>query len=841
MPLPRRLTALWAVVVVLVLVHVVAATEPVADATYLAAVLLTPLVAWLGVHRAPLEQRTVPLLVAASVTLSGLGDLVWQGYVWAGAEPDVSWADVLYYASYLGLGAAVLLVAVRDNVQRRRVDVDAVVDALTVVTVMVLVLWTPLVDSVVDDRSRSWAARVVEGGYPVLDAVLLGLVLRALAVPHRRRRLAPFLALGVGCWLASDAAYLILEPEGRLSAFVDVGWMVGAALLASAAWWREPPPPEPPELQGLNRHVHSQLGIAILPLAVPPLTLIVNLATGRDLELPGVAAASLVLVLIALVRTDRLLRSERQAREELAVARDEALAASRAKSAFLATMSHEIRTPLNGVLGLNELLLTTTLDERQQQYAEGVRSSGQVLLEVINEVLDFSRIESGHLELEELDFEPLRLLEGVAGMVSEPAHAKGLELLAHAAPDVPALLRGDPSRLRQVLLNLASNAVKFTGAGEVLIRARLESRGESEVCVRFEISDTGIGIAEDNRARLFEPFAQADPSTTRRFGGSGLGLAICRQLVEAMSGNLGVESTVGSGSTFWFTVPLRLGAVDPDDAPVAPPGLAGLRAPVVDDSRSHLAVLSEQLQHWGMSVDVADSSHGAVLRMRQALRQGRGYDLALVDVSMPDVDGLELARWVSEEPALARTPLILMTAGAAATDARMASAAAVLTKPVLVSRLRDVLAKVVPDRVPARVVVDPRPEATASRGHVLVVDDGEVNRLVAVGILNLLGYSAVAVEDGRQALGVLRDGHYDAVLMDVAMPWMDGYQTTRELRQAEPAGRRTPVVAMTAIVADGERERCLAAGMDDYITKPITRASLAAAMERWVVRQPSRT
>ena len=302
-----------------------------------------------------------------------------------------------------------------------------------------------------------------------------------------------------------------------------------------------------------------------------------------------------------------------------------------------------------------------------------------------------------------------------------------------------------------------------------------------------------------------------------------------------MSGTIGVDSTPGSGSTFWFTVPLRVGPAGA--AVVRPPtGLAGLRALVVDDSKSHLAVLNDQLQHWGMSVDVADGSHRALLRMRQALRQGRGYDVALVDVVMPDVDGLELARWIAEDRTLSRTPVVLMTSGpdAAAPDPRMASAAAVLTKPVPVSRLREALVRVVPDRVPDQVVVDRRPALTEARGHVLVVDDGDVNRMVAVGVLNLLGYSTVAVEGGRQALAVLRDGAFDAVLMDVAMPGMDGYQATRALRSAEDPDHRVPVIAMTAIVADGERERCLEAGMDDYLTKPLTRTALTAAMDRWV-------
>jgi signal transduction histidine kinase/CheY-like chemotaxis protein len=823
---------------VLVAVHLVQPAGAAADATYLAVIWAAPVVAWFGARHAPPGARLVPVLLAAGLTASALGDLLWEIYTWVGAEPDVSWADVPFYASYLGLGAAVLVITVRHRTDHRRVDADALVDALTVVVVSILVFWTTSIHELAEDRSVSPLTRFVVAGYPVLDAVLLALVLRALSVPYRRRQLGVATAIGVGCWLASDLAYLLFPIGDALTPYMDAGWMVGAALVA-AATWRPVTTVEPGDEPSEARTPLGQLGIAIVPLAVPPLLLLGNDLAGREPPLRMAVGAMLALLAIAFVRTYRLLRSERLAHVELASARDQALAASRAKSAFLATMSHEIRTPLNGVIGLNELLLTTTLDERQRQYVEGVRNSGRALLDVINEVLDFSRIESGHLEIEEVDFDLVQLVEDVAEMVSEPAQSKRLELLAYCSPEVPAGLRGDPGRLRQVLLNLAGNAVKFTPEGEIVVRAQLESRTDDSVTVRFEVADTGIGIAEDNRARLFEPFTQADSSTTRRYGGSGLGLAICRQLVAAMGGSLGVLSEPGKGSTFWFTVPLGIAHDSLATAPRPTVGLAGRRVLVVDDNATNLAILNDQLRHWGMSVDVADGSDTALLRLRQAVRDARTYDLALVDLCMPDVDGLELARRMAREQDIAGTTVVLMTSApdVSPAEAAEASVAVVLTKPVLLSRLRETLAQLVAERPASRAKAARAASRGPSRGRVLVVDDGEVNRLVAEGILTHLGYSPVAVEDGRQALGALAEGRFDAVLMDVQMPGLDGYETTAELRLLEEGGRRTPVIAMTATVTDGERERCLAAGMDDYLGKPITPATVSGVLERWMALQ----
>ena len=805
-----------------------------ADVAYLFAVIAAPVVAWSGTRLAGSGRRLVPGLVTAGLAASALGDVLWVGISWSGGDPYVSVADVPYVASYFGLGAALVVLAVRRGGVGSRLDVDAALDALTVVVVSVVALWSAAIRDIVDDASLSGLVRLVLAFYPVADAVMLALVLRILS----RRRLTGLdakFALGVGCWLAADLGYLFLDPEAAATRFVDVGYMVGAPLMAFATWRRATAGPAVAADDAPPGGVLSRLSIATFPLLAPPLLVVLSSLRGRDIHQTDALVALLLLVAVVFLRIARMLDVEAKYRVALAQARDDALDASRAKSTFLATMSHEIRTPMNGVIGLNQLLLSTDLDQRQREYAEGVRTSGHALLSVINDVLDFSKIESGRLELEEVDFDPVELVEGVAAMVAEPARAKDLELLAYWSPELPLALRGDPHRIRQVLLNLAGNAVKFTASGEVVVRAHLAERSDAGVVVRFEVSDTGIGIAPEDISRMFVAFSQADSSITRRFGGSGLGLAISRQLVEAMGGDIGVQSRPGSGSTFWFTVPLTH-ALAPAATALSPASdLAGLRALVVDDNDTNRTILHDQLGVWGMSVDTVAGGEAALEALRSAAAD-RPYDVVLLDLCMPHMDGLELARLIKADRDLAGTPLVIMTSGpdVGRAEAESAGVALAMTKPVLMSRLRHTLAQVVGTAIPEpEPAPEPETRARPTR-RVLVVEDGEVNQIVAAGILGHLGFDADVVDNGPAAIEAVLLGSYDAVLMDVQMPEMDGLEASSEIRRREPAGRRTPIIAVTAGVAEGERERCLSAGMDDYLAKPISRASVAAALASWL-------
>ncbi|WP_155992405.1 hybrid sensor histidine kinase/response regulator [Nocardioides sp. URHA0032] len=827
------LGAFWAVELLLVAAHLADAFGTVGAWTYLIGVWLGPALAWYGTAAAPPGRRSVPALIAAGLTSSAVGDLIWQLLTWSSGEPDVSVADIPYLMSYLGLGAAILVVIAVRRGQLWRLDVDAVIDAATVVVVSVLLFWTFSIHDIVADQSVSALTRVVWAAYPVLDAVLLALVLRALSVRRSREAIGIPFAAGVGCWLVSDIGYLVLEVDGAVSAALDIGWMLGGLLMATSTLRGQAPPDDTPGDEAVE-HPLRKLGIAIGPLLVPPLLLIADAVLSHDPKAIAVLVGMFALVGLAFVRTARLLQSEARVRAQLAAARDAALEGSRAKSAFLATMSHEIRTPMNGVIGLTDLLLTTDLDERQLQYAHGVQGAGRALLSIINDILDFSKVEAGRLDLEDIDFDLVQLVEEVAELVAEPAREKDLELLAYCSPEVPPALRGDPARLRQVLLNLAANAVKFTPAGEVVIRAQLESRNGDGVVVRLEVVDTGIGVPDEHRAHLFEPFSQADSSTTRQYGGTGLGLAISHQLVIAMGGEIGVSSTVGRGSTFWATVPLRTAEEPEGLARPTTEGLAGLRVLVVDDNHTNRVILHDQLSAWGMTVETVGGGDFALAVLKAAVLEGRRFDLGVLDLCMPGMDGLELGRRVAATPELAGTPLVLLTSGpdVGQGEALAAGIGASLTKPVALTRLRTTLAGLV--AAPAPVSAPLPPSHAKGRGRVLVVEDGEINQLVAFGILESLGYEADVADDGYGALDALSRATYDAVLMDVQMPNLDGYAATAEIRKREGTARHTPIIAMTASAIEGDRERCLAAGMDDYVSKPVDRTAVDAVLGRWV-------
>jgi PAS domain S-box-containing protein len=540
----------------------------------------------------------------------------------------------------------------------------------------------------------------------------------------------------------------------------------------------------------------------------------------------------------------------RAQQRELVAAQAAALEASRTKSEFLATMSHEIRTPMNGVIGLTGLLLATELDEVQARYATGIRGAGEALLSIVDDILDFSRLEAGRIDLEEVEFSPRQLVEEVGVLLAEVARSQGLELIVHCEASVPAVVVGDPGRLRQALINLAGNAVKFTPAGEVAVSVTTEplphGRTASPDLLRFAVRDTGIGIDAATLSRLFEPFSQADASTTRRFGGTGLGLAISRRLVTAMGGELTVSSEPGIGSLFAFTLQLPV-AQDAALAPTAA-GLAGLRALVVDDNETNRTTLTALLAAWGVDTTTAADAGHALGALRRAAAADTPYDVALLDLRMPDIDGLDLAAAITHDPTLATTRCMILSSGGQPDHARAASAGIQewINKPVRLADLRDALVRMGDlrcDDERDQPAADPVPEAEpADRavdrgGRVLVAEDNTVNQLVARGVLENLGYTVEVVDNGREALDALRSTRFDVVLMDCHMPELDGFEATRALRVREGDGHRTPVIAMTAGVLDSDRERCFAAGMDDFIAKPIDVGTLTATLDRWIPRE----
>jgi len=531
----------------------------------------------------------------------------------------------------------------------------------------------------------------------------------------------------------------------------------------------------------------------------------------------------------------------RQAAEDLAAARDGALLASKAKSDFLSTMSHEIRTPMNGVIGLTELLLETTLDHDQQELASGVKVSAENLLVIINDILDFSKIEAGKLDVEESALSLPAVVEDVGRILAGTAHAKGIELLIDVPPGIPTALLGDGVRIQQVLLNLGANAVKFTTEGEVVLRVSVLHENTERVAMRFEVIDMGIGIAAADQERLFRPFAQADSSTTRRFGGTGLGLAISRQLVELMGGQLGLTSAPGEGSTFWFELSLRRAESAQSEVGSEPRDLAGRRALVVDDNATNRKILRQQLGSWGVEVIEAVDGYEALWLAAAAAEAGEMFELGVIDLNMPGMDGMELAHDLKAEPSTAPMTLFLLSSSGqllGAAESHLRGFAASLTKPVRPSELFDALITSLGHGSPAEpATTEPasgQPESREAMGTVLLVEDNKMNQLVGSKVLAKLGYHFDIANHGGQAVTAVRARRYDAILMDCQMPEMDGYEATALIRELEGPSHRTPIIAMTAAAMDGDRDACLAAGMDDYITKPVRLEVVAAVLEWWI-------
>jgi len=532
----------------------------------------------------------------------------------------------------------------------------------------------------------------------------------------------------------------------------------------------------------------------------------------------------------------------RRAQKELILARDEALRASQAKNTFLANMSHEIRTPMNGVLGMASLLSATELSSIQRDYVEAIEASGDALLTVIDDILDFSKIEAGKLQLETVDFNLIQLVEDVMRLLAERAQSKGLELLCDTSGDVPFGVRGDPGRLRQILTNLIGNAIKFTEHGEVVVRTGLVNGNDDQVELRFEIQDTGIGITPEARERLFQSFSQADSSTTRKYGGTGLGLAICRQLCQMMGGTIGVDSQPGAGSTFWFTVWLQRRAGQGNAVDVQPADLDGVRALIVDDNSTNRTILLRQTQAWGMTNDSVENGPQALDILRSAAARGAHYDIAILDMMMPGMDGLELARTIKSDPAISAVRLVMLTSMGQRGDGAQAKRAGIvgyLTKPVRQAQLHNCLATVMgiaQQGTGERLVT--RHDLTHYRvrkgTQVLVAEDDLISQRVASRLLEELGVQAKVVNNGVEAADAAARTAYDLIFMDCQMPELDGFAATGRIREQESTTRRIPIIALTANAMQGDRERCLVAGMDDYLTKPLRSAELAQKLIKWL-------